>query len=761
MTEPEQNGELPRQQQHDLVDQLSHQVQDALGLLLHELARADAAADTPFLAGYNEAEIFEASAAFVMRQLFALYAEANGLLPAGRTLHDPARYPLLQGHAREDTRSTRQPAPPPIRDQVIRKIRRCLKFAGPEDARQPLNYTTLQVEQLGHLYEGLLDLQVIHTPDGLRLTLGGSRQSLGAHYTPTALTEPLVRDTLQPLLEAERPTPTPEMILALKVCDPAMGAGAFLVQAVRYLAERLVHAWEARALEQPGVVLSMPLATPRDGGPEQDTLPHGREERLVWARRYVAHRCIHGVDLNREAVEMARLSLWCVTASRDDPFTFLDHALRPGDALVRPGADAPSSSSFSWEREFPKVFHRRCGGFDAFIGNPPWGAHQTPSMKQYLKRSMPEVDSSTPDSFAYFLGLALAHGSAPAIGFLLPDSFLTKDFGRLREILLPKIRSIRWYENASVPRANQMFVGVQMDVCALVVSPVDTDAIDIRVHRLVNGEWSTEVPVMDKVSLARPELGTMLNLTLRPADVRAWEQVRRMPKLGDVVSIHEGIHSGNIRDHLFVPQRRRGDEKPLFVGARAGDHVEDFFAVRGGWFVDYRPELAHEVGGYASLREPSIFLGPKVYLTRTGNPFKAFVNREDFASNNFFSLQFRDRAHNTLENLTLLAAFVRSPLAQYLVRVHVAPRLGKAFTETKIKHIKALPFELAAIPPADQAFILEAAQEIGRLKRRRYQGDDVGEAIAEATGMLDRSLFSMLGFSAGQAQELLAHRALH
>lgn len=139
------------------------------------------------------------------------------------------------------------------------------------------------------------------------------RRRSGSHYTPPSLTRPIVRDTLAPVLAALGPAPTPEQILALRILDPAMGSGAFLVEACRQLAAELVAAW-GRAGETPALP------------PDQDA--------LEYARRLVAMRCLCGVDRNPFAVEMARLSLWLATLARDHEFTFLDHALRHGDALI-------------------------------------------------------------------------------------------------------------------------------------------------------------------------------------------------------------------------------------------------------------------------------------------------------------------------------------------------------------------------------------------------------------------------------------------
>lgn len=142
---------------------------------------------------------------------------------------------------------------------------------------------------------------------------GEERRRSGSHYTPRSLTQPIVERTLAPVLADLGEHPTPEAILALRVCDPAMGSGAFLVEACRQLAVRLEAAWQHHH--------AMPEVPP-------DEDPH------LHARRRVAQRCLYGVDRNPLAVELARLSLWLETFARDHAFTFVDHCLRHGDSLV-------------------------------------------------------------------------------------------------------------------------------------------------------------------------------------------------------------------------------------------------------------------------------------------------------------------------------------------------------------------------------------------------------------------------------------------
>jgi hypothetical protein len=168
---------------------------------------------------------------------------------------------------------------------------------------------------------------------GIYLQPTDERRRSGSHYTPRELTEPIVRTTLRPILEDLGATPTPKQILDLKVCDPAMGSGAFLVEACRQLAEELVKAYDVH------------------GRPE---VPPD-EDILLYAQRQVAQHCLYGVDKNPFAVDLGKLSLWLATLARDHSFTFLDSTIRHGDSLI--GLSREQIASFHWapEKQLPVI----------------------------------------------------------------------------------------------------------------------------------------------------------------------------------------------------------------------------------------------------------------------------------------------------------------------------------------------------------------------------------------------------------------------
>jgi methylase of polypeptide subunit release factors len=154
------------------------------------------------------------------------------------------------------------------------------------------------------------------------------RRRSGSHYTPRALTEPIVRKTLEPILKQLGENPTQDQILDLKIADLAVGSGAFLVEVARQLGEALKTSWAKHG--------NRPVIPPD----ETDD---------ICAMRLVTQRCLYGVDRNPMAVDLAKLSLWLATLAKDHPFTFLDHSIRCGDSLV--GLTRRQIECFTWSKE--------------------------------------------------------------------------------------------------------------------------------------------------------------------------------------------------------------------------------------------------------------------------------------------------------------------------------------------------------------------------------------------------------------------------
>lgn len=234
-------------------------------------------------------------------------------------------------------------------------LARALDFMARSHDREKgfVDYSSLEIRHLGSIYEGLLEYRlkianremavvkekgkevwfalseaggrkVLDTipAGGLYLvTDKGERKATGSYYTPDYIVKYIVKNTIEPLIERKRQEwlgsnrPFAEYVLSIKVLDPAMGSGHFLVEATDQLARWLVQAW---ATARPEDVESKDVA--------------GQD--IHWARREVVRNCIYGVDLNPMAVELAKLSLWLTTVASNKPLSFLDHHLRCGNSLI-------------------------------------------------------------------------------------------------------------------------------------------------------------------------------------------------------------------------------------------------------------------------------------------------------------------------------------------------------------------------------------------------------------------------------------------
>jgi hypothetical protein len=185
------------------------------------------------------------------------------------------------------------------------------------DALMPVNWHDMETEELGSVYEGLLELTPRLGPEGSSFsfaeegteTKGNARKTSGSYYTPDSLVQALLDSALDPVLdrvEAETDNPA-EALLTATVIDPACGSGHFLLGALRRIATRVARA--------------------RAGGvASADEYRH--------ALRDVARRCIHGVDRNPMAVELTKVALWIETVEPGKPLGFLDANIRCGDALL-------------------------------------------------------------------------------------------------------------------------------------------------------------------------------------------------------------------------------------------------------------------------------------------------------------------------------------------------------------------------------------------------------------------------------------------
>ncbi len=357
-------------------------------------------------------EVRDASLVLLYRLLFLLYAEDRDLLPVNSEGYDdyalrPKRLEVGDRMGRGDAFSTSasqiwnriadlsrivdrgdasigippyngglfDPGKTPLLDQirlpdsVLAPVIDKLSFERQDSVRRYINYRDLTVQQLGSIYERLLEHEVVREDGAIAVRPNAfARKNSGSYYTPDELVTLILEKTLEPLFEdanagfaaaidrikrgdaedyirAELGDADPaQAILRLRVCDPAMGSGHFLVSLVDLMADKVLEAMaEATAgAEQAGHDYASPLAD-RIGEIRRTILKNARVE--GWAideaqlddrhivRRMVLKRCVYGVDKNPMAVELAKVALWLHTFTVGAPLSFIDHHLRCGDSL--------------------------------------------------------------------------------------------------------------------------------------------------------------------------------------------------------------------------------------------------------------------------------------------------------------------------------------------------------------------------------------------------------------------------------------------
>ncbi|MFD4644829.1 Eco57I restriction-modification methylase domain-containing protein [Streptomyces sp. NPDC058441] len=489
------------ERQEEVTETLGRQVRDAVEMLVGTVDRLDADSSRSLLAEVDDDEFYAGVVTVMMRVVFLLFAEERRLLPSddavyvsaysvsqlvdqlesqasllgeqalehrtgawhrllavtravhqgvahedlrmpayGGSMFDPDRFPWLEGRRGDGVDpASRVPA---VDDRTVLRMLRSVQYVETAGERRRLSFRTLDVEQIGYVYEGLLELEVrtadevvlgmirpMKWPRGIKgecevalsdatavfagmdgsrslaewaavrtgwtkarldaafatpleqerrqavqrvvggdlelvesvaqfasvlryderglpaVTMPGGRfvapstrrSASGTHYTPRSLAEEVAGKALEALVYRPGPLETADRsewrlrpasaIRELKVADIAMGSGAFLTAACRYLADRLVEAWEAEGRRDA-------LEAVRRRAGHQLSSDAEIERVLVEARRQIAEHCLYGVDINPLAVEMAKLSLWLVTMDRERPFGFLDDRLKAGDSLL-------------------------------------------------------------------------------------------------------------------------------------------------------------------------------------------------------------------------------------------------------------------------------------------------------------------------------------------------------------------------------------------------------------------------------------------
>lgn len=583
------------------------------------------------------------------------------------------------------------------------------------------------------------------SPGAVAVVPSGARRSQGAHFTPDALCKAVAHRALAPLLSALGPAPGPAEILELKVCDPAMGAGAFLLAAGDLLAEALAAAHRAHTGRELGESEARRRVVPCLYGVDRDPIAVALARRVLWlwvgapagglpeARRQLRHGDALVGLLGSELVELAgsperqRLAadaLLAVFLAAPDKRArtaaerqILDLARAwAGGALSEPALRrvveehslAEMGPAFHWELELPEVFRRPRGGFDAILGNPPWVA--------YAGRAAQPLNPALFDFFVSryraFFGYRTQHGL-----FVERAARLLAPKGRLGLVLPTSVSDLDGYEpvrhahdelcevDADLPDFGaDAFEGVFQPAMALLST---RRARPPRASRVRAGSpWGVSRTDLD--ADARALLGLLMELPALPREAfgergfqTTKDDVRKLVDLRDA-------GAGACGDGAAVPLREGSDISEYFAGPprRALDPA----TVTG------------------RLRPPGEWRAVGVLIRQTARyPIAALSD----------GAAFRNSLLAGFASDVLDAAGLVAYLNASLVRWHHYMRYRDArqgMPQVKIAHLRSIP-----APPAALAKVLSGwGEELSRKNRgielaeRRAIDDEVHRAFGLA-----------------------------
>jgi type I restriction-modification system DNA methylase subunit len=649
------------------------------------------------------------------------------------------------------------------------------------------------------------------------------------------------RDFLLNMLDGAQPAHAYdpiERILQLKVLDPAMGSGHFLVEATDFLARELLKVLSGEPLVRSAEQMQVKEAQEPYGKTEPE------EEDIRWARREVVERCIFGVDLNPLAVELAKLSLWLYTVSKDRPLNFLDHHLRCGNSLIganitdlarfpelkkkkakkgpvqiglfesvfrekvsillksfeliethpsdtveqirekerlyqdfrkelsrfqdvadvwtsiyfgnevdfgtyqrlqgelrssdeewerlnqkpwfRKAKDiAKEKNFFHWNLEFPEVFEgdqkKEKPGFDAVVGNPPYGAVFDLNEKPWLKTHF-TTSSYNLDSFSFFVEKFAQLVPCLHFGMIIPNTWCSIDDGlSLRRLLLEHktIDSIvdtgNVFESAEITTMLLLFRNkLPSKNHAIAIRRVSYEsALETRLDEIKSERWSSSFAVTQTEFLAHPK--AILNFFVNPNERKIISHIKsKSISLGTISDLSRGarpygLNEGNppqskalIRDRAFTGFKKLDNTwRPLFTATCVGRYEIDWH----GMWIKYGPWLA--VQG-----EDRFFFSKRLLLQRivskTPLRFLASYCQEPFINNtDILNLVCSQQDYSLL----FLGAIINSALLPWFVAKENVNLLREAYPKINVNN-------LAAIPICCISFVTP-------LKKRKKQTDEV------------------------------------
>ena len=310
-----------------------------------------------------------------------------------------------------------------------------------------------------------------------------------------------------------------EAIKNIKILDTACGSGAFLITAFEFLLKQ-TNMIDEKLLDLTG---------------EQDLFSD--------TTRYILENNIFGVDLNRESVEITKLSLWLKSANKNKTLTTLENNIKCGNSLIK-DKEFVKDLAFDWEKEFPEIFKN--GGFDIIIGNPPYVRQESiKEIKPYLEQNY-RVYTGISDLYCYFyeLGYNLLKDNG-YLGFITSNKWFRAKYGeKLREFL---INNTEFY-NIVDYNGTKVFDG----------ATVDSNILIFKKNKVKNSIFSLQIADTIPIEYEQEKLSKESFIFINQNEDSIKEKIERIgkPLKEWDININRGITTG-LNDAFIIDKETR------------------------------------------------------------------------------------------------------------------------------------------------------------------------------------------------------------
>jgi len=643
-----------------------------------------------------------------------------------------------------------------VDDNVLKPILQSLYF----EHGCPYHFGVLPVEILGTVYERFLG-KVIRLTAGHQAKVEEKpevRKAGGVYYTPAYIVNYIVLNTIGKQIAGKSPTDLAgnKTTPPFRVLDMACGSGSFLLGAYQFLLDHCLKYYQANPAKKYASAVYQNAK--------------GETRLTIAERKRILTTHIFGVDIDRQAVETTKLSLLLKALEGENDSSLsqqmslfheralpnLSDNIKCGNSLIASDfsmlpEDLVRVHAFDWPAQFPDTM--KSGGFDAIIGNPPYGAMITESDIEYFKNNY-VLQQYQLDTYIAFLerSIALVKHSG-LVGMIIPNTWLLN-------VQMPKIRE-HLVTNTTIEEivhfAKPVFEQATVDTEVIVVrleSPSESHKVKIS---FVNRKGAWEI---FKIAQSRWQklAGGVINILERPGITNLADRLRTFPKLSEFYKVTQGAKPFQVGKGKPKQTRAIVDEKP-FVSVRKADQTFKPL-LRGSlihrYVIEWNNNYWISFGDW--LAEPrysaSYDAHEKIIIRQTGDSLIATLDTRQFI--------VRDNLYTIIPykpefNLFVLLGLLNSKLLSWFYQNVINPEVGEALAQVKRTHLDALPiraFDL--MKEAETALhdkLVELVEKMLALTAKLHEATAESEkaalqnAVTTTDAEIDRLVYELYGLT--------------